>query len=59
MSRKPFYATLGILVAVIIALIGMEKALDNEKTWDVSYGMANTNVSWQQTYYPGPWDMVE
>lgn len=59
MSKRTFRITLCIMAAVLFALIGMNKAIDNEKTWDVCYEMTNTHVSWLQTFYPGPWDMAK
>ena len=56
MSRKAFGIFIGAAAAVIIALIGMNMALDNRKTWDVCYEMANTHVSWRQTFHAGAWD---
>ena len=56
MSKKTFRIFIGIMAVVLSALIGMNISLDNEKTWDVSYEMANTNISWQQTFYPGAWN---
>ena len=56
MSRKTFRISISVIAAVIIALIGMNISLDNEKTWDVCYEMANTKVSWKQTFHPGAWN---
>lgn len=55
MSKKTFRISIGIMAVVLSALIGMNKAIDNEKTWDVSYEMTNTNVTWLQTFHPGVW----
>ena len=59
MSRKHFYIAMGIILAVIAALLVWVFSAEAEKTWDVSCPMVNTYVSWQQTYYPGPWDGVK
>lgn len=53
MSKRAFRITMCIMALVLSALIGMNKALDNETTWDISYEMTNTHVSWQQTFHPG------
>lgn len=56
MNRKTFGISISVIAAAIIALAAMNISLDNEKTWDVSYAMANTHVSWLQTNYPGAWN---
>lgn len=56
MNKKAFRISIGIMAAVLFALIGMNISLDNEKTWDVSYEMANTHVSWLQTFHGGAWN---
>lgn len=56
MSKKTFRISIGIMAVVLSALIGMNIALDNEKTWDVSYEMTNTNVTWLQTFHSGAWN---
>lgn len=53
MSKRAFRISICIMAVVLSALIGMNKALDNEKTWDISYEMTNTHVSWLQTFHPG------
>ena len=55
MSRKAFVITCSFLVALLIALIVWAASEAEEKTWDVCYPMTNVNVSWQQTFYGGPW----
>jgi hypothetical protein len=47
MSRKTFRILFSILAAVIIALIVMNISLDNEKTWDVCYEMANKHIEYR------------
>ena len=58
MSRKAFWITIGIVaVAIMLEILSgyfIGKAAD--KVWDACYEMTNTNISWQQTYYPGPWN---
>lgn len=56
MSKKTFRISIGIMAVVLSALIGMNIALDNEKTRDVSYEMTNTNVTWLQTFHSGAWN---
>jgi len=56
MSKKTFRISIGIMAVVLSALIGMNISLDNEKTWDVSYEMTNTNVTWLQTFHSGAWN---
>lgn len=45
MSRKTFRILFSIMAAVVLALIGMNIQLDNEKTWDASYEMANRHIT--------------
>lgn len=59
MSRKSFIIVLGIIAVAIAAILVWAFSAEAEKTWDVECPMANTNISWEQTYYPGPWDCVE
>lgn len=56
MGKRAFRITISIMAAVLLALIGMNISLDNEKTWDVSYEMTNTNVTWLQTFHRGAWN---
>ena len=55
MSRKSFMIACGIIIAVIIAIAVLAISDAEEKTWDTCHPMANVNVSWQQTFYGGPW----
>lgn len=55
MSKRTFRILFSVLAAGIIALAGMNIALDNEKTWDECYAMANAKVSWEQTFHSGAW----
>ena len=49
-----------ILLAIAIGLIwNMIEESNQQQAWQTSYPMANTNISWNQTYYPGPWGVVE
>ena len=59
MSRKAFLIAFGIIIAVIIALAVWAFSSAEEKTWDSCHPIANVNISWQQTYYPGSWDSAE
>lgn len=54
MSRRTFRIFICVIAAVLAVLIGANAAVGNEKTWDVSYQMANAKISWLQTYYPHP-----
>lgn len=57
MSRKSFLITLAALLAVIIGLAVEDFCVADEKpVWDVSYPMANTRISWEQTYHAGAWN---
>ena len=46
-----------ILLAVVIGLAWNDIEAAASKTWrpSVSYPMANTNISWLQTYHAGSW----
>lgn len=55
MSKRTFRILFSVLAAGIIALAGMNIALDNEKTWDECYAMANAKISWEQTFHSGAW----
>lgn len=49
-----------ILLAIIIGLAwNMIEAEGQQQTWQTSYPMANAHISWEQTYYPGPWGVVD
>ena len=56
MSRKGFVITLSILAAAIGAMVCAITGSTNRQDWDVSYGMANAHISWQQTYHAGSWN---
>ena len=56
MKRKDFLIVMGILAAIITAMVSWGFGTAEEKTWDTCHPMANVNVSWQQTYHSGPWD---
>ena len=56
MSRKHFLIALGIILAIIAALLIWAFTAEAEKTWDVCHEMTNTHVSWEQTFFPGPWE---
>ena len=55
MKRKDFLIVMGILAAIITAMLSLGFGTAEEKTWDTCHPMANVNVSWQQTYYSGAW----
>lgn len=55
MSKRTFSIFISVIAAGIIALAGMNMALENEKTWDECYEMANAKISWQQTFHSGAW----
>lgn len=55
MKRKTFCIMMGAVTAVIIALAGLNIAIDNEKTWDACHPMANAKVSWEQSFHSGGW----
>lgn len=59
MSRKAFLIALAVILVMVAGMLAwvFSKA-EAEKTWDVSYEMTNTNISWQQTFYPGTWGGV-
>lgn len=61
MSRKGFIITLAVVaVAIMLEIVsGYLFAKAAEEAWSIVCPMANTNISWQQTYYPGPWDGAE
>ena len=52
-----------IILAIVIGLVWAE--IENQQQvpeWPAevtSHPMANANVSWNQTYYPGPWGVVD
>lgn len=51
-----FAVTLAILLTVIIALVALNLSdIGKKQTWDVELPMANANVTWQQTHFPGAW----
>lgn len=45
------------LAAAVGLLIGSSVA--EEPSWDACFEMPNSHVSWQQTYYPSSWELVE
>lgn len=55
MSRRAFAIIMSVLAAAIIALAGADMALETEKTWDSEYPMANSRISWEQTFHSGAW----
>ena len=49
-----------ILIAIAIGLIwNIVEADARTIKPDVTYPMANVNISWEQTHHPGPWGGVE
>ena len=55
MSKRAFCISISIMAVVLAALIFLNVAEDNRKTWDICYEMANAKVSWEQTYHSGGW----
>lgn len=55
MSRKAFWIFFSVLAAVIIALGGLNMGLDRKVTWDSEHPMANSRISWEQTFHAGAW----
>lgn len=53
MSRKTFRIFICIMAVIIGALIGMNVAQENRKTWDVEYEMANKRIVWAGAGYNG------
>lgn len=56
MSKKGFRIAMSILAAVIVALIGLNMTTAEDEGFDVSYQMANAHISWEQSFYGGPWN---
>lgn len=57
-ERKVFALVMLIILLALIALAVLTACgVFDEAVWkpDVSYPMANTNISWEQTYHPGAW----
>ena len=55
-KRKTVPAVIAGLLTVIIALVALNLSdIGKKKTWDVELPMANANVTWQQTHFPGAW----
>lgn len=57
MKRKTFMIALAAVLAVVAMEIAAGTAMDRagEKHWDTIHGMANANISWEQTWYSGAW----
>lgn len=53
LAAAAFMALLLGIALIVLQLCGMF----DEPLWqpDVEFPMVNTNVSWSQTYHPGPW----
>ena len=47
-----------MMLAAAIGFVISSSAAE-EPAWDTCYELANTHISWQQTFYPGPGDLVE
>ena len=49
-----------ILVAILSGFIGWLIGNGNaEPAWDTEFPMVNAKVSWENTYYPGPWEAID
>ena len=49
-----------IAMAVLAGMIALNVCVkEPEPKADGVFPMANSRVSWLQTYYPGAWDLVE
>ena len=49
-----------ILLAIAAGLIWNAIEETNQPpAWQVSYPMANANISWEQSFHPGAWGGVE
>lgn len=49
-----------VLIAIILAVLAglaLNQLFEEDAKVkpDVSYPMTNVNISWEQTYHPGPW----
>ena len=57
MSRKAFAITITIVaVAILLEIMaGYFAGKAIEKTWDACYPMANSRISWEQTFHAGAW----
>ena len=53
MSRKHFYITMGVILAVMAALLVWAFSAEAEKTWDVCYPMSNQHIEWTGAGYSG------
>ena len=53
MSKRTFRISMCIMAVIIGALIGMNVAQENRKTWDVEYEMANKRIVWSGAGYNG------
>ena len=57
------YTTQKTVMAILLVLVAVLAVLD--LTWktgpepDVVCPMTNAKVSWENTYYPGPWEAID
>lgn len=56
MSRKAFLIAMGIILAAMAAIMIIAYTAEAEQNWDVCCPMANTHVTWEQTYHSGAWN---
>ena len=57
-ERKVFFIVMVAILACLVALFVLELTGEfrkEEYQHQVEYPIANTNVSWSQTFYPGAW----
>ena len=62
-ERKIFAAVMLLVIIVILAAGVMELCgvfEDKSQMWKPTevYPMANANISWLETHYPGPWGVI-
>ena len=55
-KRIPMFVAMALLAGMIALNVCVKEP---EEKADKTFRMVNTNISWQQTYYPGSWDLVE
>lgn len=53
MSKRTFRISICIMAVIIGALIGLNVAQENRKTWDLEYEMANKRIVWAGAGYNG------
>lgn len=55
-KRIPLFVAMALLAGMIVLNVCVKEP---EEKADGVFPMVNGQVSWQQTYYPGSWDLVE